>query len=99
MESRRLNTTVYDSEINISDRIADGPVFRVAVSTSPRAALATSPNVQNDSEGNIALSGATAKMVGFSVDEISTANVETFTAQRRKSSVIVILLLVSKYLD
>ena len=35
----------------------------------------TSPNVQQDSQGNIALNGATANMVGYSVDGISTANV------------------------
>jgi hypothetical protein len=46
-----------------------------AVTTSPLAALATSANVQQDSQGNIALAGATANMVGYSVDGISTANV------------------------
>jgi len=46
-----------------------------AVTTSPLASLATSPNVQQDSQGNIALAGATANMVGYSVDGISTTNV------------------------
>ena len=46
-----------------------------AVSTSPLAALQSSPNVQQDSQGNIALGGATANMVGYSVDGISTANI------------------------
>ncbi|HXX76721.1 MAG TPA: carboxypeptidase-like regulatory domain-containing protein [Nitrospiraceae bacterium] len=46
-----------------------------AVTTSPLASLATSANVQQDSQGNIALGGATANMVGYSVDGISTANV------------------------
>jgi hypothetical protein len=46
-----------------------------AVTTSPLAALQTSANVQQDSQGNIALGGATANMVGYSVDGISTANV------------------------
>jgi hypothetical protein len=31
--------------------------------------------VQQDSQGNIALGGATANMVGYSVDGISTANI------------------------
>jgi len=46
-----------------------------ASSTSPLAALATSANVQQDSQGNVAVGGATSNMVGFSVDGISTANV------------------------
>ena len=46
-----------------------------ASTTSPLAALATSSNVQQDSQGNIAIGGATSNMVGFSVDGISTTNV------------------------
>jgi hypothetical protein len=46
-----------------------------ASTTSPLAALGTSPNVQADSQGNIAIGGATANQIGFSVDGISTANV------------------------
>jgi Carboxypeptidase regulatory-like domain len=46
-----------------------------ASTTSPLAALATSANVQQDSQGNIAVGGATANMVGYSVDGISTANI------------------------
>src|ERR1700731_3511992 len=46
-----------------------------AVSTSPLAALQSWPNVEQDSQGNIALGGATANMVGYSVDGISTANI------------------------
>jgi hypothetical protein len=46
-----------------------------ASTTSPLAALATSPNVQQDSQGNIAIGGATANQIGFSVDGISTANI------------------------
>ena len=46
-----------------------------ASTTSPLAALATSPNVQQDSQGNIAIGGATSNMIGFSVDGISTTNV------------------------
>jgi Carboxypeptidase regulatory-like domain len=51
-----------------------------ASTTSPLAALETSPNVQTDSAGNIAIGGATSNMVGFSVDGISTTNVFNSTA-------------------
>lgn len=51
-----------------------------ASTTSPLASLATSANVQQDSQGNIALGGATANMVGYSVDGISTANIFSSTA-------------------
>jgi hypothetical protein len=53
------------------------PLNSRAVSTSPLAALATSPSVTKDSQGNIAVGGATAAMVGFSVDGISTASVRS----------------------
>jgi len=46
-----------------------------AVSTSPLSALGLSPDVQQDSQGNISVGGATSSMVGYSVDGISTANV------------------------
>ena len=46
-----------------------------ASTTSPLAALTTSPNVQADSQGNIAIGGATSNMIGFSVDGISTTNI------------------------
>jgi hypothetical protein len=51
------------------------PLNSRAVSTSPLAALGLSSNVQQDSQGNLALGGANASMVGYSVDGISTANV------------------------
>ena len=46
-----------------------------ASTTSPLASLETSSNVETDSQGNIAIGGATSNMVGFSVDGISTTNV------------------------
>src|SRR4029077_16103515 len=58
-----------------SSDITQLPMNFRAVSTSPLAALQSSPNVQQDSQGNIALGGATANMVGYSVDGISTANI------------------------
>jgi hypothetical protein len=67
------NAVIGDSKI--SAQIAQLPLNFRAVTSSPLAALATSPDVQQDSQGNIALSGATANMVGYSVDGISTTNV------------------------
>src|SRR6201996_7865638 len=46
-----------------------------ASTTSPLAALATSANVQQDSQGNFAIGGATSNQIGFSVDGISSVNV------------------------
>jgi hypothetical protein len=67
------NGVIADSKDN--KEIGRLPLNFRAVTTSPLAALATSPNVQQDSQGNIALAGATANMVGYSVDGISTTNV------------------------
>jgi len=67
------NATLSDSKVN-SD-ITQLPINSRAVSSSPLAALATSPSVTKDSQGNFAVGGATASQVGFSVDGISTANV------------------------
>jgi hypothetical protein len=67
------NATLTDSKVN-SD-ITELPINSRAVSSSPLAALAVSPSVTKDSQGNIAVGGATAAQVGFSVDGVSTANV------------------------
>src|ERR1700691_2988771 len=67
------NGVIGDSKTNRD--IGQLPLNFRAATTSPLAALATSPNVQQDSQGNIALAGATASMVGYSVDGISTANI------------------------
>jgi hypothetical protein len=67
------NAVLGDSKVSAD--IAQLPLNFRAVTSSPLAALATSPNVQQDSQGNLALDGATANMVGFSVDGISTANI------------------------
>jgi hypothetical protein len=67
------NAVIGDSKEN--SEIRQLPLNFRAVTTSPLAALATSANVQQDSQGNIALGGATANMVGYSVDGISTANI------------------------
>ncbi len=65
--------TVSDSRDN--QQITELPLNNRATTTSPLGALALSPNVQQDSSGNIALGGASSAMVNFSVDGISTANV------------------------
>jgi hypothetical protein len=67
------NGTISDSKVNT--QITHLPLNSRASTTSPLASLMLSPNVQQDSQGNIALGGAMASMVGFSVDGISTANV------------------------
>ena len=72
------NAVISDSKETA--QIGQLPLNFRAVTTSPLAALATSGNVQQDSQGNIALGGATANMVGYSVDGISTANVWTSSA-------------------
>jgi Carboxypeptidase regulatory-like domain len=67
------NGTISDSIPN--QEITELPLNNRATTTSPLGALALSPDVQQDSAGNIALSGASSSMVNFSVDGISTANV------------------------
>ena len=51
------------------------PLNYRAQTTSPLAALALSPGVITDSQGNIEVGGATYSSTGYSVDGISTANV------------------------
>jgi hypothetical protein len=74
--SEQINTengTIAGSLQN--QQLTELPLNSRAVSTSPLAALALSPAVQYDSQGNISVGGANAAMVGYSVDGISTANV------------------------
>ncbi|MGA3238233.1 MAG: carboxypeptidase regulatory-like domain-containing protein [Bryobacteraceae bacterium] len=67
------NATLSDSKINAD--ISQLPINSRSVSSSPLAALAVSASVTTDTQGNIAVGGATAAQTGFSVDGISTANV------------------------
>jgi Carboxypeptidase regulatory-like domain len=67
------NATLSDSKDNTD--ITQLPINSRAVSSSPLAALAVAPSVTKDSQGGIAVGGATAAQTGFSVDGISTANV------------------------
>jgi len=67
------NATISDSFAN--QQITELPLNSRATTTSPLSALSISPNVQQDSSGNIALGGASSSMVNFSVDGISTTNV------------------------
>ena len=68
-ESAVISDSVNNAEIT------QLPLNNRAVTTSPLGALSLSPNVQQDSQGNIALDGASASQVNFSVDGISTTNV------------------------
>lgn len=67
------NGTVSDTVSSL--QLTQLPMNSRAVSSSPLAGLALSPSVVSDSQGNIAVGGATAAQTGFSVDGISTANV------------------------
>lgn len=67
------DATLSDSKDNAM--ITQLPLNDRATTTSPLGSLALSPNVQQDSSGNIALGGASSAMVNFSVDGISTTNV------------------------
>jgi Carboxypeptidase regulatory-like domain len=68
-ENGTLNNTISN------ESITQLPINSRAVSSSPLAALAVSPEVTRDSQGNFAVGGATSAQTGFSVDGISTANV------------------------
>jgi Carboxypeptidase regulatory-like domain len=76
------NAVISDSKNN--QQITQLPLNNRATTTSPLAALSLSPNVQQDSSGNIALDGASSAMVNFSVDGISTANVRQNGALQRR---------------
>jgi hypothetical protein len=68
-ENGTIDNTISNVEIN------QLPMNTRSVSSSPLAALAASPEVTRDSQGNIAVGGDTAAQTGFSVDGISTANI------------------------
>lgn len=75
-EAAAINTengTIGNTVTN--QNLSQLPLNSRAVSTSPLAGLALSASVVQDSQGNIAVGGATSAQVGFSVDGISTANV------------------------
>ena len=67
------NATISDSKDNAL--ITQLPLNNRATTTSPLASLTLSANVQQDSQGNLSLDGASSSMINFSVDGISTANV------------------------
>jgi hypothetical protein len=67
------NATVGDTRG--TNQLVEMPLNFRAQTTSPLAALALSPSIVTDSQGNIQVGGATYSMTGFSVDGISTANV------------------------
>jgi hypothetical protein len=67
------NATIGDSK-NAAD-IGQLPLNFRAATTSPLAALEASANVQQDSQGNFAIGGATSNQIGLSVDGISSVNI------------------------
>ena len=67
------NSTIGDTRG--TEQLVQMPLNFRAQTTSPLAALALSPNVVTDSQGNISVAGATYSMTGFSVDGISTADI------------------------
>lgn len=67
------NATVGDTRG--TNQLVEMPLNFRAQTTSPLAALALSPSIITDSQGNIQVGGATYSMTGYSVDGISTANV------------------------
>jgi hypothetical protein len=67
------DAAISDSKNNAL--ITQLPLNNRASTTSPLGALSLSANVQQDSNGYIALGGASSSMINFSVDGISTANV------------------------
>ena len=74
--AEQINTedaSIADSKNN--QLITQLPLNNRASTTSPLGALTLSANVQQDSNGYIALGGASSSMVNFSVDGVSTVNV------------------------
>src|SRR5277367_2204071 len=72
----QINTesaTLSDSKDNTL--ITQLPLNNRATTTSPLGSLAISPNVQQDSSGNVTVDGASSSQINYSVDGISTANV------------------------
>jgi hypothetical protein len=64
-------------DLKSNEEITQLPLNNRATTTSPLGSLALSSNVQQDSQGNISLGGASSSMVSYSVDGISTANVRS----------------------
>jgi len=67
------DASISDSKSN--SLITELPLNNRATTTSPLGALSVSPNVQQDSSGNVAVDGASYSMTNYSVDGISTDNV------------------------
>ncbi len=77
-DSASINTedaTLSDEKTNA--QLVELPLNNRASTTSPLGSLTLSANVQQDSQGNLNVGGASASMVNFSVDGISTANVRS----------------------
>jgi hypothetical protein len=74
--------TVNTENANISNTIGNSEVTQLpanyrGASTSPLGAIVSLPNVQQDQNGTIALTGSLPFMTDYSVDGTSTVNVQT----------------------
>jgi hypothetical protein len=67
------NAVLCDEKNNV--QITQLPLNNRATTTSPLGGLTLSSNIQQDSQGNLSVGGASSSMVNFSVDGISTSNV------------------------
>jgi hypothetical protein len=56
------------------DKIQQLPLNYRGATTSPLAAIAAMPSVQQDSNGSVSVGGALPSQVGYSVDGVSTSN-------------------------
>ncbi len=77
-DSAVINTedaSIGDEKNNL--QLTQLPLNNRASTTSPLGALTLSSNVQQDSQGNLNVGGASSSMVNFSVDGISTSNVRS----------------------
>src|SRR5262249_5792344 len=75
-EAPAINTetgTIADSKS--AEQVTELPVNYRGATTSPLAAIATVPGVQQDNSGNVSIGGGTPAMVQYSVDGVSSVNV------------------------
>ncbi len=82
VEVNAAAATINTENANISNMInntavTDLPMNYRGASSSPLGAIVALPNVQQDQNGNIALTGSLSFMTDYSVDGTSTVNVQT----------------------
>ena len=67
---------VRDEDDEGADRFAGGDLFALGGLTSPISTLTTQPGVQTDDGGNLTIAGATPALLSYTIDGISSVNVE-----------------------